>query len=176
MRCISFNCQAMFIACSGHQHRLQALRREADGKALVLLDEVGTGTDPAEGAALGVALLRALAAGGARGAAFTMATTHHRCRSSPFTPALIVHLGSVGYTTWQPILSCRHWTCLPDCHHPLRIPPHAAEFSLRAWGTTAHTDAKLCSESRRPATRTRMDEPSVHSLLTPLMRGPKRLL
>ena len=59
--------------------QLQALRREADGKALVLLDEVGTGTDPAEGAALGIALLRALAAGGARGAAFTMATTHHRC-------------------------------------------------------------------------------------------------
>jgi len=57
---------------------MQALRREADGKALVLLDEVGTGTDPAEGAALGIALLRALAAGGPRGAAFTLATTHHR--------------------------------------------------------------------------------------------------
>ena len=44
----------------------------------MLLDEVGTGTDPAEGAALGIALLRALAAGGARGAAVTVATTHHR--------------------------------------------------------------------------------------------------
>ncbi len=57
---------------------LQALRREADGRALVLLDEVGTGTDPAEGAAIGIALLRALAAGGPRGAAVTLATTHHR--------------------------------------------------------------------------------------------------
>lgn len=45
----------------------------------MLLDEVGTGTDPAEGAALGIALLRALADGGARGAAITVATTHHRC-------------------------------------------------------------------------------------------------
>ena len=63
---------------------MQALRREADGKALVLLDEVGTGTDPAEGAALGIALLRALAAGGARGAAFTMASTHHRWSVSLF--------------------------------------------------------------------------------------------
>lgn len=44
----------------------------------MLLDEVGTGTDPAEGAALGIALLRALAAGGPRGAALTLATTHHR--------------------------------------------------------------------------------------------------
>ena len=40
---------------------------------------MGTGTDPAEGAALGIALLRALVAGGPRAAAFTMATTHHRC-------------------------------------------------------------------------------------------------
>ena len=64
----------------------QALRREADGRALALLDEVGTGTDPGEGAALGIALLRALAAGGARGAAFTLATTHHGC--APVLPLL----------------------------------------------------------------------------------------
>ena len=51
----------------------------------MLLDEVGTGTDPAEGAALGIALLRALAAGGARGAAVTLATTHHRCVSTSET-------------------------------------------------------------------------------------------
>ena len=57
----------------------------------MLLDEVGTGTDPAEGAALGIALLRALAGGGARGAAFTMATTHHRCLLFHFTVALIGH-------------------------------------------------------------------------------------
>lgn len=46
----------------------------------MLLDEVGTGTDPAEGAALGAAVLRALAADGGRSAAFTLATTHHRHR------------------------------------------------------------------------------------------------
>lgn len=42
-----------------------------------MLDEVGTGTDPCEGAALGVALLRRLAGGGAGGGALTLATTHH---------------------------------------------------------------------------------------------------
>ncbi len=40
----------------------------ADGKALVLLDELGTGTDPVEGAALGVALLRRMAEGAGGGA------------------------------------------------------------------------------------------------------------
>ncbi len=49
---------------SGHLKRIQGLRGEADGRALLLLDELGTGTDPTEGAALGVALLRRLVKGG----------------------------------------------------------------------------------------------------------------
>lgn len=60
----------------GHLARVTALRKEAGPDALVLLDELGTGTDPAEGAALGAALLAALAAGGMRGAGLTLATTH----------------------------------------------------------------------------------------------------
>ncbi|KAG1661302.1 hypothetical protein FOA52_008649 [Chlamydomonas sp. UWO 241] len=62
---------------SGHLRRIQALRAEADGKALLLLDELGTGTDPTEGAALGVALLRRLVQGGHGNGALTVATTHH---------------------------------------------------------------------------------------------------
>ncbi|KIY99721.1 DNA mismatch repair protein MutS2 [Monoraphidium neglectum] len=56
---------------------IQALRAEADGKSLLLLDELGTGTDPTEGAALGVALLRRLVRGGVGCGALTVATTHH---------------------------------------------------------------------------------------------------
>ena len=40
---------------------------------LILLDEVGAGTDPTEGAALGMSVLRRLAGS----ASLTMATTHH---------------------------------------------------------------------------------------------------
>nr|BAD42336.1 DNA mismatch repair protein Mut2-like protein [Nannochloris bacillaris] len=62
---------------SGHLRRIEALRSESTGKSLVLLDELGTGTDPTEGAALGIALIKVLARGGVAGAALTMATTHH---------------------------------------------------------------------------------------------------
>jgi dsDNA-specific endonuclease/ATPase MutS2 len=39
------------------------VRGEADGWSLLLLDELGTGTDPTEGAALGQALLKTLVRG-----------------------------------------------------------------------------------------------------------------
>eukprot|EP00884_Botryococcus_braunii_P008293 jgi/Botrbrau1/17465/Bobra.0054s0052.1 len=67
---------------SGHLRRIQELRRESDGKALVLLDEIGTGTEPTAGSALGIALLKAFVKGGARGAGFVMATTHHGALTS----------------------------------------------------------------------------------------------
>ena len=59
---------------SGRLRRQQALLAAATARSLVLLDEVGAGTSPGEGAALGAALLRALAA--PSGAALTLATTH----------------------------------------------------------------------------------------------------
>ena len=55
-----------------------AMRAAADAPpALVLLDEVGAGTDPLEGAALGAALLRGLAGRLAGGYGMCVATTHH---------------------------------------------------------------------------------------------------
>ena len=54
------------------------MRAASDSRSLVLLDEVGTGTEPVEGSALGVALLEILVKGSRGGAGFTMATTHHR--------------------------------------------------------------------------------------------------
>ncbi len=56
----------------GERSRLAALAAAPTGAALVLLDEVGAGTDPAEGSALAIALLRQLA----ERAQLTIATTH----------------------------------------------------------------------------------------------------
>lgn len=64
---------------SGHIERIKRILRRATPNSLVLFDEIGSGTDPAEGAALGMALLRYLAGadGGGHKAALTFATTHH---------------------------------------------------------------------------------------------------
>lgn len=59
---------------SGHIRRVTRILDAATPASLVLLDELGTGTNPAEGAALGISLLRYLAAGRAR---LVLATTHH---------------------------------------------------------------------------------------------------
>ena len=57
---------------SAHVASLREVLERADRGSLVLLDEVGSGTDPAEGAALAGAILRALTGRGA----LTLATTH----------------------------------------------------------------------------------------------------
>ena len=57
---------------SAHLAALRAILEGADAGSLVLLDEIGAGTDPAEGGALAAAVLRALTARGT----LTVATTH----------------------------------------------------------------------------------------------------
>ncbi len=58
---------------SGHMARVAEAVRGASKGALLLLDELGTGTDPAEGSAIGVALLEHLVPTGA----LVVASTHH---------------------------------------------------------------------------------------------------
>ncbi|MEI7832510.1 MAG: endonuclease MutS2 [bacterium] len=58
---------------SGHLMNIINIMRDAGGKSLVLFDEIGAGTDPAEGAALAKAILLELQRRGCR----TIATTHY---------------------------------------------------------------------------------------------------
>ncbi len=58
---------------SGHMARVSGAVRKADEGVLVLLDELGSGTDPAEGSAIGVSVLEHLAESGA----LCIVTTHH---------------------------------------------------------------------------------------------------
>ena len=58
---------------SGHVRNIQAMISSADSRDLILLDEIGSSTDAAEGAALAIAVLNHFRKTGA----LTLATTHH---------------------------------------------------------------------------------------------------
>nr|MCU0332555.1 endonuclease MutS2 [Ignavibacteriaceae bacterium] len=58
---------------SSHLNNLKNILLNADENSLVLLDEIGTGTDPAEGSALAAAILLKLRGKGA----LVLASTHH---------------------------------------------------------------------------------------------------
>jgi len=58
---------------SSHMHRIRNFLDKADGRTLVLLDELGVGTDPEEGAALGIAVLEKLQETGS----LSISTTHY---------------------------------------------------------------------------------------------------
>ncbi|GAV89442.1 MutS_V domain-containing protein [Cephalotus follicularis] len=59
---------------SGHLKQISDIKSQSTTHSFVLLDEVGAGTNPLEGAALGMALLESFAESGAL---LTIATTHH---------------------------------------------------------------------------------------------------
>ncbi|MEO8333848.1 MAG: endonuclease MutS2 [bacterium] len=64
--------EASLSTFSAHLKNLSEILRLATGDSLVLIDELGSGTDPQEGAALGWAILETLTARGAT----TLASTH----------------------------------------------------------------------------------------------------
>jgi DNA mismatch repair protein MutS2 len=68
---------------SAHVTRLATIVRSAGPETLVLLDEVASGTDPEEGAALAAAVLEAITA---RGAAAAVTTHYERLKELAATP------------------------------------------------------------------------------------------
>lgn len=59
---------------SSHMNRVIEILKKADHKSLILLDELGSGTDPVEGAALAVAVIEKLKSQGST----TITTTHYQ--------------------------------------------------------------------------------------------------
>ncbi|GMH09089.1 hypothetical protein Nepgr_010929 [Nepenthes gracilis] len=59
---------------TGHLKQISDIQVKSTGQSLVLLDEIGAGTNPLEGAALGMSILESFSEAGAL---LTLATTHH---------------------------------------------------------------------------------------------------
>lgn len=78
---------------SAHLKKVVQVLNEADENSLILLDELGAGTDPQEGAALGVALLKTLR----RRGSLVLATTHHNPIKKFATTAEGVETASVDF-------------------------------------------------------------------------------
>ncbi|MGN0665712.1 MAG: endonuclease MutS2 [Huintestinicola sp.] len=59
---------------SSHMGEVVRIYRKSDERSLILMDELGSGTDPVEGAALAVSIIKAMMARGSR----IMVTTHYQ--------------------------------------------------------------------------------------------------
>jgi DNA mismatch repair protein MutS2 len=85
---------------SAHLAAIVEMTRDLDRPALVLLDEVGAGTDPTEGGALGVAIVEHFRKSGT----MVLATTHHGLMKAYAQSTPGVACASFGYDpeTWEP--------------------------------------------------------------------------
>ncbi|MFZ1978457.1 MAG: endonuclease MutS2 [Bacteroidota bacterium] len=91
---------------SSHLLELKKVLDDADGSSLVLLDEIGSGTDPTEGGALAAGILQELT----RRGAITIATTHHGMLKAFAHEASNVVNGSMEFdqSTLTPTYKYRH--------------------------------------------------------------------
>jgi DNA mismatch repair protein MutS2 len=113
----------------------------ADGGTLVLLDEVGSGTDPAEGAALAAAVLLELT----RRRALTLATTHLGALQSLAAEAPGIVNGSLQFDTETLSPTYRFRKGVPGRSYGLSI---ARKLGLDA-GVLADAEGRVSEEVRR---------------------------
>ncbi|MEO6836286.1 MAG: Smr/MutS family protein [Candidatus Tumulicola sp.] len=102
---------------SAHLQRMRSMLETADGRTLVIVDEIGGGTEPSAGAALAIAMLERLLERGARGIVTTHATelklfghatpgvANASVRFDPrsFTPTFHLDIGSPGQSLAFPL-------------------------------------------------------------------------
>ncbi len=102
---------------SSHMSRIINIMKDADKSTLVLIDELGAGTDPEEGAALGYAILEKLY----NLKCLTIATTHHSKLKSFAYKFILSKNASVGFDIE---------TLMPTYHLYIGIPGESHAFII----------------------------------------------
>ena len=126
---------------SGHLASLRTMLAQTDAATLILLDEVGSGTDPAEGAALAAAVLLELT----RRGALTLATTHLGALKSLAAEVPGIVNGSLQFDTETLSPTYRFRKGVPGRSYGLSI---ARRLGLDA-AVLADADGRVSDEVRR---------------------------
>lgn len=126
---------------SGHLASLRTMLARADRGTLILLDEVGSGTDPAEGAALAAAVLLELT----RRGALTLATTHLGALKSLAAEVPGIVNGSLQFDTENLSPTYRFRKGVPGRSYGLSI---ARKLGLDP-GVLADAEGRVSEEVRR---------------------------
>jgi DNA mismatch repair protein MutS2 len=133
---------------SAHLAEIKAIVEEGSPADLVLIDEIGTGTDPQEGSALAMAVLETLTARGV----LTIVTTHHGALKAFAHKTPGVANGSMAFDseTLEPTYEFR--AGIPGSSYALEIarrlgiPEGIVERSRELMGTQAHRMEELILE------------------------------
>jgi DNA mismatch repair protein MutS2 len=102
---------------SSHASNLARICEETDGQSLVLLDEIGSSTDPDQGSALAMSLLGTLTERGTR----TIATTHHGALKAFAHSTDGIENGSMAFDSE---------TLEPTFHLRLKVPGSSYAFEI----------------------------------------------
>jgi len=136
---------------SAHMLNVRAMLEAATPRSLVLVDELGTGTAPEEGAALAVALLDEFRARGC----LTLATTHHdRLKTyASTTPGVLnaaVEFDEVNLRpTYRLMVGVPGGSSGIDIARRLGLPPHVIDRARAQLSPEAHEAAALIAYLHR---------------------------
>ncbi len=140
---------------SGHMRQISLILTEASAESLVLLDELGAGTDPAEGGALAMAILDELR----DRACHSVVTTHHGALKSYGYTHEQLRNASVEFNVESLSPTYRLLTGVPGSSHGITIAQRngipdgvierASEYAEEGRGDTARIIERLGDEEKR---------------------------
>jgi DNA mismatch repair protein MutS2 len=161
---------------SGHIRNISAALTGLKDGALVLLDEIGAGTDPAEGAALATAILRDMSS---RGAAILASTHYGELKAFAYnTPGFVNAAMEFDPKSLRP--TYRLIMGAPGASHALRIaerygiPPEIVEHAREGLGDQAQDVARMMERLEQAQRQARIAQGEADRRTQELRRAEQR--